>query len=546
MIQKNKIVGRAAGLAVAAFAAGHAPAAPPAGAGRPAARAPALVAEVGPAAPVNRGIFGVNNSNADAGWSPHDPAYVALVRALGATRERYVGGSQSSFWDWRTGTFIPPNQITKIWPAEHGNWMLPLVEAVGQQPVTEHGPLAFAEFAENAGVTVQWMTNLTTRADDQPAMMEYLKENAVPVEYVELDNETYFWGAEFGGGIDRPQNYAERVRAFSPTVRELFPDARIGVVASENGVFVEEMHAGDSKGDPAFTQWNDVLMRPENRPMFDAFVLHHYVMNAGTLDAVGDDPANLGRAFLTCPQVTLDHAVKVLADQYEGVPMWITEFNVIGYYRIANPDDEVPDGEVTAAYRWIKSTANTPWNALYQAGFWVTAMRHPEAIGNLNHHSVRNVDLGWGLGLSVSEAEADITATGQLFSHLSHLAARAETMAPLTFAGNPALPNAFGGAGAVALDGAALSSNDGTTFVVINRGEEPLSMTLPPDAGDAAVSVYSAAEEVEMTARVKLAGDVPVWQQGPMRPKTMRADAGSAVEVPGFSLVIVEAAAGEN
>ena len=537
LTQKLKIVGRVIGFVAAALAVGHVRAS------GPAPRTPALAAEVGPAAPVNRGIFGVNNSNADASWSPHDPAYVALIRALGATRERYIGGSQSSFWEWEAGHYVPADEITRIWPAEHGNWMLPLVEAVNQQPATEHGPLAFAEFAENAGVTVQWMTNLTTRAEDQPAMMRHLKENGVPVEYVELDNETYFWGAEFGGGIDRPQNYAERVRDFSPIVRELFPDAGVGVVASENGVFVEEMHSGDSKGDPAFTEWNRVLTRPKNRPMYDAFVLHHYVMNAGTLDDVGDDPADLGRAFLTCPQVTLDRAVGVLAQEYGGVPMWITEFNVIGYYRIGNPDDEVPDGEVTPADRWIKSTANTPWNALYQAGFWVAAMRHPGAIGNLNHHSVRNVDLGWGLGLPVSETEADITATGQLFAHLSHLGERAETMAPLTFVGNPILPNGFGGAEALALDGAALASADGTTFIVINRGDEPLSINLPSGTGDAELCVYSADEEVETTARVKLNGDVSAWQQGPMRPETMHVDAGVAVEVPGFSLAIVETAA---
>lgn len=488
---------------------------------------------------VNPGVFGVNNNNAVAEAPTHDPAYAALFRGLGATKARYIGGSSSSFWDWRTGKYIPESEITHIWPAKHGNWMLPLVAEVQTLPDGKLGPASYDAFGKAANVDVQWMVNLTTRAEDQANMIKFLKENAAEVKYVELDNETYFWGGEFGGGKQRSTNYIERVASFSPTVRELYPDARIGVVASENGVFVDEMH----RSEEAFTAWNGVITQPEYRPHYDAFILHHYVMNAGTLDDVEGGEAEFGRAFLTCPQVTLEHAVDVLARDYGGVPMWITEFNVIGYYRIGNSNDEKPDGEITAADSWIASTAHSAWNAIYQAGFWVTAMQNPEAIEILNHHSVTNVSLGWGLGSPVSEAEADFTATGQLFAHLASLGAEAEEVLSIEFEGNRPLANAFGEAAAEALQGVAVRSDGKLSLVVINRDDQPIHITLPAasDANQLRVITYSTDKQNDQTARVQLESDTPVWAQGPMTPTTAShnlADT-SRTLLPGFSLSIL-------
>ncbi|MBB6442004.1 hypothetical protein [Phycisphaera mikurensis] len=491
----------------------------------------------GEAVPVNRGAFGLNNNNAAADARTNGDAYPALIKALGATSSRYLGGSSSSFWDWRTGKYIPADEITAIWPEHHGNWMLPLVADVARLPDGTLGPDNYAAFAEKAGVDVQWMTNFTTREDDQADMVRHLHDEGIPVKYLELDNETYFWGAEFGGGEDRSRKYIERVKDFTPLLRELYPDARVGVVASENGVFADEMHEKED----AHTLWNGVITRPAYRDLYDAFILHHYVMNQGTLDGVADgnvSDATLGPAFLTCPEVTLGHAIDVLAEEHGGIPMWITEFNVIGYYRIGNPDDEKPDTGVTDADAWIARTAHTPWNAIYQAGFWLMALQHPEAIEILNHHSVTNVDLGWGLGLPVSTEEADLTATGQLFAHLSHLAVGADGVMPLTFEGNPDLGSAFGGEEAGALQGVAVERDGKKHLIVINRGADPVSIAMPGGGAAERIS-YRTDRENPRTSRVKLAGETPVWRQGPMEPETVAVGAGGRVELPAFSLSVL-------
>ncbi len=490
----------------------------------------AVPARPGEPLPVNLGAFGANNNNATASNRPADPAYRALIRGLGATQMRYLGGSSASFWDWKTGKYIKPDEITRIWPEEHGNWMLPLVADVDRLPEGALGPLAYADFAEAAGVDVQWMTNLTTRADDQPAMIELLHERGVPVKFVELDNETYFWGGEFGGGEDRAINYVERIAPLAQTVRKLYPDAEIGVVASENGLFTDAMH----KDNPAFDVWNEVITRPKYRDHYDAFILHHYVMNAGTLDGVvaegeSADDAALGSRFLTCPQLTLERAADALRERHGAIPMWITEYNVIGYYGIG----EQGSGG-SPADQWLMKTANAPWNALYQAGFWLTALQHPEAMPVLNHHSIDNVSLGWGLGLPVSESEADLTVTGQIFAHLAHLASEATAVRTLDISG-PSVTG-FDGSQAPAVQGVMLDGPQNWA-ILINRGPDPVTIELPADA--AKQVTYLATERVAQTARVQLDGEAAIWEQGPAEP-TASEPSGKAVTLPGFSLSMVE------
>ncbi|MEQ9460874.1 MAG: hypothetical protein RIG82_07975 [Phycisphaeraceae bacterium] len=267
-------------------------------------------------------------------------------------------------------------------------------------------------------------------------------------------------------------------------------------------------------------------------------------MNAGTLNDVQGGNDEFARAFLTCPQITLDHAVKVLDEKYGGIPMWITEFNVIGYYRIGNPNDEKEDGEITPADQWIADTANTPWNALYQAGFWLTAMQHPEAIEILNHHSVLNVDLGWGLGLPYSTDASRLTATGQLFAHLSHLGADADEVHLLNLENNPTLANAFGGNQASALHGIAVTNDNTLSLIIINRDADQLELKLPElGATRAHIVTYRGDEQHEHMALVKLNDpDAPVWTQGLMSPSIRfhnLADDQDGINLPGFSLSVI-------
>ncbi len=496
---------------------------------------------LGEGVPVNPGVFGANNNNATPENLPGNAAYAALVKALEVRHLRYIGGSSASFWDWEAGHYVGEDEITRIWPANHGNWMLELAAPTAALPPGTLGPDSYAAFAKKAGVTVQWLVNLTTRHQDQADFIRHLKANGIPMKYLEMDNETYFWGEEFHGP-QGAQVYADRVRDLTSVVRELFPDARIGIVAWEEDFFMEHGH----QGSPMQANWNGIITSSQNMPYFDAFILHHYVMDAGRLDAY-ETKTEWCRAFLAYPQSTLERAGRLIAERYGSIPMWITEYNVIGYYRIGNPNDEKPDGELTDQDKWIASTAHTGWNALYQAGFWLTGLSRPESIEILNHHSVTNMKLGWGLGMYVDENHGDISATGQLFSHLSHLASQHEQMHAVTVKGNTPLNVTIEGDDSMgALHAAALSSDDRLTYLIINRSDEPTEATIPGDDrfASAQVTTYLATEPIEKTARVTYDADEAVWEQGPMHPQkqVVVLETGRPLvrTLPGYSLSIVE------
>jgi hypothetical protein len=283
------------------------------------------------------------------------------------------------------------------------------------------------------------------------------------------------------------------------------------------------------------------MAKPERQANFDALILHHYVMRKGRLDRYATDRTR-GEAFLAYPQVTLERAGHEIERLFgKKRPMWITEYNVVAFYWEAagkSPSD-----------LWMSSRRDTGWGALYQAAFWLTGLSHPDTIGLLNHHSIGEIDIGWGLGEPVDANSGQLSKTGQLYSHLAHLAKTHPTMHPLVITGAPNLGVAIEGVQEVgAAYGAALTSDHQSTFLVMNRGADELAITLATQIpnGRAGVTIYDAneAQPGPDRALVQFHGPVPVWEQGPMKPRKRTVTAGSegdlSLKLPPFSLVIVE------
>jgi hypothetical protein len=122
-------------------------------------------------------------------------------------------------------------------------------------------------------------------------------------------------------------------------------------------------------------------------------------------------------------------------------------------------------------------------------------------------------------------------------------------MHPLVITGAPNLGVAIEGVQEVAAAyGAALTSDQQSTFLVMNRSAVALSTTLATHIPNsrAGVTIYDAneAQPGPDRALVQFHGPVPVWEQGPMKPRKCAVTAGNdgdlILELPPFSLVIVE------
>ncbi|QDU70516.1 hypothetical protein [Mucisphaera calidilacus] len=495
--------------------------------------------EIGTGAPMNPGVFAANNTVCTPANLPASESFRELVKALGVTAMRYPGGSTASFFDWETAHFIPEPEITRIWRRET-NWVVQnLTEPVSRMPVGTLSPMNFANFTLATGMTAQWVPNVTTRADKVVGMFEHLKQNGVDVKYVEMDNEAYFWSNEFGIDAASGRRYADRVAEIAPQIRELYPDVQIGMVTREDDLFVAHHSKEKEKtGDARFEHWNEHVLADRMLEHFDAIILHHYVMQRSRLDPYDND-TDRAAAFLAFPQVTLERGAGLIHERYGDIPMWITEYNVIAYH--------TPRAGNSPSDQWMNATKYSAWSALYQASYWLTGLSRPDAIGILNHHSINNIDIGWGLGINISTEEVDLTSSGQLFAHLAHLAKAHDTMHPLHFENGPELGIAIEDIETVpALYGAAMQSEAKQTLVIMNRGSQNLTVEIDAESKTADVTTYRAEQQVEKSVRVQINHpERAFWEQGPMTPERNTLKAGFMqddlnVDLPAWSLTIIE------
>ena len=428
-------------------------------------------AAIAPGAPVNLNVFGANQNYANTDTLFQNSSYGALIEALGIHNHRYIGGSVSSFWDWQTGKFIPDSEITAIWSSP---WFIGNTGWINSRPAGTFTTDTFNTFTNNTNTFPQWTTNMTTRELDQPAMIQHLHDQGYNYDLVEMDNEAYFWGNEYAIGGQAGRNYALRFKPTSQLIRSLNPNTRIAATAREQGIFTNEpLNTGGWNGN-----WNNELYGQINQPdmaepMFDAFILHHYLMNSNTLG--GYSMANVPSAFLAYPQATLERGAMIMEQHYGDLPVWLTEFNVIAYYQ---------SGGGTQG-QWIRDTKNTGWNALYQASFMLTAMAMPDDYTVLNHHEIKG-GIGWQLGNPVSTTQGSVNATGQLFAHLSHLARQADTMHAVEPELNPSLGlNIEGQTDIDAFQAVALhnQTDEELVLLVINRDDQTQPFVLADHGG---------------------------------------------------------------
>lgn len=492
----------------------------------------AEVPSVDAGTPINLNLFGANQLHVNYDRPLTTPGYHSLVKALNIWNLRYTGGSPDSFWNW-TGSYIPKSEITAIWPnpwfVDNGS-----SDFVNNFPDTYWDPAAMISCANQAAVgNVQWLCNITTRPTDQPAFMQHLKNvQGYDVRHVEMDNETYFWGAVFGGS-NGGQLYADRVNTVSPTVRSLFPDAKIGIVADDSEMWQSTTIPPESRRQ----NWNDKLWNSQNRTNYDAFVLHHYDMQSHTLNTFSD-LATIQSAYLCFPQITLQRAADRMEAEYGDRPIWVTEFNHFAY----------PENGGTAA-QFINSAHQTAWNAFYLAGFILTAMNQPDDYTVLNMHSV--LDRDWGLGLVDTTSSGQINACGHIFSHLAHHARKSHTMYGIEPDSNPLIGFTFDGNSSMkAFQAAAVRSDDEATLFIINRDDQTHTFSMS--------EIFSGTSYQQMDSYIYSANDpngdamtsvslntTPIWQQAaaPLTPATSSSaidpSVGLSLNIPAYSMAVV-------
>jgi len=276
----------------------------------PALQAEEIVRVTLTGAPVDQSAWLGASTRSPDRYMGDDPQWLALVKPMRLAWLRYPGGTVANFWDWRKGNFIPggnperPGQVQRS-PDFTLETFARLIQATGAVPV----------FCLNM---------ITDTLESQMEMLAHAEALGLPIRIVELGNEI---------NSDHPSNrkrfptatdYGEECARWINALTNRFSHVRVGVV-----------------GGRRTPGWNEAVLKAA--PEAHALILHPYIRSewaiprarhfrASPEDAMRKQAEMLTReetvrAFLGLSNLSMRSIVEV-ADQYPGIPLWLTEFNL--------------------------------------------------------------------------------------------------------------------------------------------------------------------------------------------------------------------------
>jgi hypothetical protein len=442
---------------------------------------------------VNPLLFGLNqpwidgSSYLDPGTSQGAATRDAVAR-LGVQAMRYPGGTVSTYWDWQPADYVSDAEM-HAFPQVDRSGQKQLFDANGMAgPDGFYSPLAFDQFGQGAGFQTVWVPNLATGdsgftptiVNHAADLFNFLSDNNVPVNFVEMGNE-YDLGS-FTSRFANSQGYIRNhVNTVANRVRQLYPDAEIGVVGHWSGPIwgPPSQYAADvSLLPPRAATWDSG--NAANRAFggisnFDAVVYHNYRMNGDVLPVdPGPNNENWESALLAFPEASLSNLAQNARSVYgDDIRLWMTEFG-INHSIIMGSDP---------ASTWLNTTVtnNSTWDALFTAGFYLTAVQQNDIYEVMMRHDFAQLVHIAG---PPDQSYATIDPTGQVIAHLFNLAQGSSQMDALTLPNNPVLPvNVLGQDQLTSLQGVEFTAPGTETFVILNRGAGAQDITLPNDGG---------------------------------------------------------------
>lgn len=378
-------------------------------------------------------------------WS--DARFVEALRALGPELLRYPGGTESQYFDWRTGRSLPASAWTSGTLASHGY--------IGTVPHVAYPLSELLRIHRMTGVVPVFCLNLLTRdLEDQLLLLRTARDLGLPVRYVELGNELYFADADFVRRFPSSAAYLDEITAWIPALRREFPGVQIAVIGSFDGPTDLNGNAVPAR----IAEWNAAL-RARNFPGV-ANTFHYYIPPNTTTLARPVVAQALAAPFRHWPTLR--------AGTLAGFPStsaWITEYNL-------------NDGNQTTY-----AIASSWTHGLFTASLFSLMLAEP-SVGMLLCHQVAgsasfaSVDSYTNFG---SLETSQLTAVGHAM-RLIHAVARERVRAePLVFSSNPEVrsgPTAY-----PSLLGWRFSGNGPRGVYVLNLSASAFDVDLGPVLG---------------------------------------------------------------
>ncbi len=295
-------------------------------------------------------FFGFNEALGRGNFTFSDPEYREQLKHISPQAMRFPGGTEANFFHWKTGN-IGPDEVRSANQKLQGNMTL-IYKRLAAIP----GGLSFDDFmraCQHSGSRAYVTLNLYTGSpEESAAWVRHAKDKGYKVAGWELGNELYF--PVYRDRFPDVASYLRVAKQHVAAIRKVDPGAKIAVIATPDPL----MGSAEAK---AFNHaWNRALA---GEHFYDAYVVHHYF---GFPKREQIKPARLADYTLAMANETTDREMRYYAGFFGSRPMWMTEWNFMGYH--------------------FKQANDTHLNALFVGDMLIHLLAYPNIKTTMYHH----------------------------------------------------------------------------------------------------------------------------------------------------------------
>jgi len=242
-------------------------------------------------------LYGFNGNNTRGPkWST--PGLMSQIKALHPQIIRYPGGSVSDWWDWKTGWFVNnpdlPQKYRKI-------------------PKVDMSLSELKKVVDATGCQVVFTLNMISASlADQMAMLHNAQQMGIPVNWVELGNESNLPKSAGMQKFKSAKAYAQTSQSWVSAIRKNYPNAKVALVGG-NTSNRNLIQSGKST-------WNSVVLGAA--PAVNAIVMHNYALPIRIINQSGIDFQKLYQQFVQ------SYKTKGFNNLPSNQHIWLTEYNI--------------------------------------------------------------------------------------------------------------------------------------------------------------------------------------------------------------------------